>query len=223
MPQFKSGRCSLLAALVLAGPALGGCSSPSLPSLPSWFGSGPAAADSNASGVFTPPVNFECPNVEIRQGAGQLSISANPAEPTAMNQRYQLAFGELARECKVAGPMLTMKIGVRGRVILGPAGGPGEVDVPLRFAVVREGVNPTTITTKFHRLPVTIAPGDPHVAFSHVEDDITFPFPRGGEIDSYVVYIGFDPATAQEMDRKKKPAPKPARPVRRNTAQAPAQ
>jgi hypothetical protein len=222
MPQFKTR--SLLAALVLAGPALGGCSSPSLPSMPSWFGSSKtAAADSNASGVFTPPANFECPGVEIRQGAGQLAISANPAEPTAMNQRFQLAFSETARECRVVGPMLTMRVGVRGRVILGPAGTPGEVAVPIRFAVVRESVHPTTIATKFHLLPVMLAPGEPNVSFAYVEEDITFPFPRGNEIDAYVVYVGFDPASAQDMDRKKRPAPRPVRPNRRNTAQAPVQ
>ena len=43
--------------------------------------------------------------------------------------------------------------------------------------------------------------------------------PKGAEIDSYVVYIGFDPATAEEMDKaKKKPAPKPSR---RRVSEAP--
>jgi hypothetical protein len=219
MPHLVSRRRGLLAALALLGPALAGCSS--LPSTSSWFGSGSAAGNANASGAaFTPPADFECPVVEIRQGAGQLSISTNPAEPTAMNQRYQLGFADTARECKLNGTSVTMKVGVRGRVIVGPAGGPGQVDVPLRFAVVREGVDPTTIVTKFQRIPVTVQPNDPNVAFSYVEEDLTFPFPPGGGIDSYVVYIGFDPVTAQEMDRKRKPAPKPpARPRRANTAQ----
>ena len=33
----------------------------------------------------------------------------------------------------------------QGRIIIGPAGGPGKVDVPLRIAVVQEGVKPKTI------------------------------------------------------------------------------
>ena len=220
MPQLWSRHLGLLAALVILGPALAGCSSTSLPSFSGWFGSStPAAADSSAA--FTPPQNFECPAVTVRSGAAALSISANPGDNSALNQRYQLSLNDTARECKVAGPTLTMKVGVRGRVIVGPAGGPGQVDVPVRFAVVREGVEPKTIVTKFQRIGVSVAASDPSVAFSIVEDDLTFAFPRGAEIDSYVVYVGFDPVTAQEMDKaRRKPAP--ARP-RRSTAQAPAQ
>ena len=41
------------------------------------------------------------------------------------------------------GNIVTIKVGVQGRVILGPAGrGPATIDVPVRFAVVREGVEP---------------------------------------------------------------------------------
>ena len=220
MPQSWSRRGGLLAALVVLGPALGGCSSVSAPSFSGWFGSSsPAAGD--ASAALTLPENFECPAVTVRSGAAALAISANPADSSALNQRYQLALNDTARECKVAGPTLIMKVGVRGRVIVGPAGGSGQVDVPVRFAVVREGVEPKTIVTKFLRVGVNIGPNDPSVPFSVVEDDLSFAMPRGAEIDSYVVYVGFDPVTAQEMDKgRRKPAPKQHR---RTTAQAPAQ
>ena len=57
-----------------------------------------------------------------------------------MNLKYQVTIGTTARECRM-GPNNTvlLKVGMQGRVILGPEGGsPGTVDVPLRFAVVRE-------------------------------------------------------------------------------------
>jgi hypothetical protein len=219
MPQFSLRRRGLWAAVVLAGPLLAGCSS-ATSSFSSMFGRSSEAADSNASGIYTPPANFECPSVEVRAGAAQHSISANPAEPSPMTLRYQLTLGETARECKLVGSTLTMKVGVRGRVILGPAGGPGQVDVPIRFAVVREGVDPQTITTKFHRMAVAVPPNDANVAFSYVEGDIAFPMPKGAEIDYYVVYIGFDPITAEEMDRQRRPAPRPAR--GRRVSEAPA-
>jgi len=211
--QIKCQRRQRAAALVLLGSMLAGCSSaPSMPSVSSLFGSNSnsAAANSNASAAYTPPANFECPSVSVRQGAGTLSMSANPAEPTAMNLRYQVGIGDTARECRVVGTNVSMKVGVQGRIVLGPAGGPGQVDVPLRFAVVQEGVDPKTITTKLERISVTIPSNDGNVLFTHVEDDLTFPMPKGGEIDSYVIYIGFDPLGAQELD-KKKPAPKPPR------------
>jgi len=221
MSQVWSRR-SLLAGLALLGPMLANCSSaPSMSSVSSMFGSKPAA-NSNASAEL--PVNFECPEVTIRQGAGAFSVGAIPGDTTPLTQRYQLALGETARECRLVGTTVTMKVGVRGRVVVGPAGGPDQVDVPVRIAVVREGVTPRTIMSKLNRMTVAVPPGDPSVPFSVVEDDVSFPMPKGAEIDAYVVYVGFDPVGAQEMDKtKKKPAPKPARPRRANTAQAPAQ
>ena len=40
-------------------------------------------------------------------------------------------------------------------------------------------------------------PDRPRVPFVHVEQDLTFPMPRGSLIEAYVVYVGFDPARRQ--------------------------
>jgi hypothetical protein len=124
-----------------------------------------------------------------------------------MTTRYQASIGQTARECAAAGGMMTMKVGVEGRILLGPAGGPGHLDVPLRLAVVREGAEPKMIWSKFTRLGVTIPPGQTAVPFVLVEPGVTFPMPRAGELEAYVVYVGFDPdglPTRPEPRRKKK-------------------
>ena len=199
--------------LILLGPLLAGCSSSLLPSMPpsvtSMFGSGTPAGNANASttGSGNLPAGFECPDVTVRQGASTLTSSANPAEPTAMNLRYQVTIGTTARECRLEGNMVSIKVGMEGRVILGPQGSAGSVDVPIRFAVVEEGIDPKTIVTKLDRVAVTVPPNDSNVLFRHVTEGLVFPMPRGGAIDSYVVYIGFDPLSVQEQERKK-PAPK---------------
>ena len=194
---------------------LAGCSS--MDSL-SMFGSSKSSTDASsasASASAVPAVDFECPTIGIRQGAGTYKLSAPTADQSAaMTTRYQVGIGQTARECRQVGTTVTMKIGVQGRVVLGPAGTPGELDVPLRFAVIKEGVDPKTIMTKLQRIHVTIPSGDTNVAFTHVEEDISFPMPKdAGDIDSYVVYIGFDPMGAKEFERKRpaKPAPKPKR------------
>jgi hypothetical protein len=80
--------------------------------------------------------------------------------------------------------------------------------VPLRLAVVQEGVNPKTILSKFAREQVTIANAVDRVTFTHIDPEISFPMPQpAANIDSYVVYVGFDPQGAQQ--EKKKPAAKP--------------
>jgi hypothetical protein len=129
--------------------------------------------------------------------------------------RYQASFGQTARECKLAGNVLTIKVGIEGRLIVGPAGGPGQVEVPIRYAVVQEGPEPKPITTKLHWQPVMVQPGETNVSFTQIEEDLTFPLPRGNALEAYVVYVGFDRA-AVKVPEKKKPAKKPA-PVSRRT------
>lgn len=109
-----------------------------------------------------------------------------------------------------------MKVGIEGRIILGPAGGPGQFEIPLRYAVVQEGPEPKTILTKLRWFTVPIPPGVPHVPFTQIEEDISFPMPlHPSELDAYVVYVGFDSAAAKVPEKKtpaKKPPPKPRRP-----------
>jgi len=121
-----------------------------------------------------------------------LNIAAKAGEATAGDLRYQLSFGQTARECAVQSGTMSIKVGVQGRVILGPLGGPGQVDIPLRYAVVREGPEPRTIITKFKRFPVMIAADQTHLQFVDVEEGLSFPLPTRSELEAYVVYVGFD-------------------------------
>ena len=178
------------------------------------FGNRPAAQSQAPGQVTTPPEDIECPTVEIRLGTSTFAVSTVGVNPSPLSLRYQASFGQTARECKLAGNTLTIKVGVEGRVVLGPAGGPGQIDVPIRYAVVQEGPEPKTILTKVHWQPITIPPGETNVPFTQVEEDLSFPMPRGNTLDAYVVYIGFDSAAAKEPV-KKKPEKKPPRPPRR--------
>jgi hypothetical protein len=145
-----------------------------------------------------------CPPVTVRPGTASLAFNAPGAEG-AMTLRYQATVGQTARECRAIGGNLHMRVGVQGRLILGPAGGPGKVDIPLRLALVQEGPAPKTHWTKLQHISVVIPDGVPHVTFAHVEEDISVPMPKGTEIDAYVVYVGFDAAGAKEQPDKKKP------------------
>jgi hypothetical protein len=152
--------------------------------------SSPPPAGSNPS---NPAEELDCPGVSVRHGASTLSISQPGVEATPMTTRYQVSIGQTARECAALGGVITMKVGVEGRVLLGPVGGPGTIDIPLRMAVVQEGTVPKTILSKFYKFAVAIPPGQTNVPFMHVEQDLTFPMPRGADLDAYVVYVGFDP------------------------------
>ena len=160
--------------------------------------------------------DVDCPGVEVRTGAATMMVAAKVKQPTANDLRYQLSFNRMARECAVHSATMSVKVGIEGRVILGPAGGPGNISVPVRYAVVREGPEPKSIVTKFHRVPVSIAPGQVNLEFTHIEDSLSFPMPSSSELAAYVIYVGFDeqgrterPARPAKKSKPKRPLPTP--------------
>lgn len=214
--ERKRGGGRAMVALVGAA-ALSGCSwassigsSDSSPSLGSRFASLFSSAKPGVTQPASPTPSapdVECPGVDIRTGASTLEVAVKTAQPTAGDLRYQLSFGQTARECLVQAGAMSIKVGVQGRVILGPMGAPGKIDVPLRYAVVREGPEPKTIATKFKRVSVIVAPDQTHVQFVDVEEGLSFPLPSASELEAYVVYVGFD----EIGDKNEKKSAKSAR------------
>jgi hypothetical protein len=153
-----------------------------------------------------PPVEIDCPSVTVRQGAATLAITEPGVEASPMTTRYQVSIGDTARDCAARGGVMTMRVGVEGRVLLGPVGGPGQIDIPLRMAIVREGTTPKTILSKFAKLAVAISPGQTSVPFVHVEQELSFPAPSAKDLESYIVYVGFDPESlSTKPERKARP------------------
>ena len=180
-----------------------------------FFGTG-SEAQAQALTTTADPLQ-DCPVTDIRSGASTLPFNdARDATPNTL--RYQATIARLARECVVRGTSMTIKVGVQGRVVVGPAGGPGQIEVPLRYALVQEGPEPKTILTKFYKFPVTIGEGQSNVPFLHVEEDITFNVPSRTALDNYIVYVGFDPAAAKEQPARKTPAKKTSTPKLRGSS-----
>jgi hypothetical protein len=209
--ECKWIRWSLSIAALAAACAAGGCSSGSGLSFGERFNQAAATGATVAQAQPTTEsttVSY-CPSVDVRPGTSSLMFNA-PGTEGAMGLRYQATLGQTARECSAAGGNLNMKVGIQGRIILGPAGGPGTIEIPLRLALVQEGPTPKTHWTKLYRIPVSIGEGVPNVSFTHVEEDLTVPMPAGGTLDSYVVYVGFDALAAREQQKKQPPPRKRA-------------
>jgi hypothetical protein len=214
----KPGHAALLGGVIVLAALLSGCSSDGITgsapsgssrSLSEIFSSKPASyaqAGTTAAADATEFDPSDCPPVDVRQGASTFSVNTAPKNPAEAQLRYQGNFAQTARSCSRSGTTMTIKVGVQGRVILGPGGGPGQLDVPIRFALVQEGIQPKTIWTKFYRVPVTVPDGQPSVSFTHIEDDLTVPMPSKDTLDAYVVYVGFDPMS---LSQKPKAAPPP--------------
>jgi hypothetical protein len=215
----RNGRLCSLAVLAIAGGVLSGCgagsmfgsgSSDSSPSIGDRFGQ-LFGSKSQAVGDAPPPAEQNeatCPAVSIRPGASTYAVGMPGKEASGSDLRYQATITRTARDCTLAGGQVTARIGIQGRVIAGPAGTPTSVDVPLRVAVVQDGVTPKTIFTKSYQTNVSMN-ADSSVLFSLVAEDVVYPVPPGSAGDSYVFYIGFDPqalkpeAKARPMRKKK--------------------
>ncbi|MFG1299340.1 hypothetical protein V5F49_06040 [Xanthobacter sp. V3C-3] len=166
--------------------------------------SGTTGALTVGSGANTE--TYDCPLLTVRTGAATWQVTDKPSGAL----RYQGTIGRLARECSIAGGTMLVKVGIEGRILLGEKGSPGQVKVPIRIAVVNEGPNPKTITTKFFAVAVDV-PADPgHTAFTVVEDQISFPLLKPADMERYVIYVGFDPQGTPEPRDRPKPAPSAA-------------
>ena len=163
--------------------------------------------NSDAAGAPSSPATVQdgggltCPDIKIRPGASTYAVAAPGKQPVGNDLRYQATITRSARDCNLENGRITARVGIQGRVIVGPAGAPATVEVPLRVAVVKDGVNEKVITTTVVRTMVSMGEGL-SVPFSVVAEDVVYPAVSVDENDSYVFYIGFDPQAL-------KPEPKP--------------
>jgi len=147
--------------------------------------------------------DLTCPSVSIRPGASTYAVGAAGKPAVGNDLAFQATITRTARSCDLNAGQISVKIGIQGRVIVGPAGAPAAVDVPLRVAVVQEGVTPKTIATKVFQTNVQIG-SETSVPFSLVGEDLVYPAPTGTAGDSYIFYIGFDPQALKPEPRARK-------------------
>jgi len=195
----------LPALIVLFAGLLGGCSSAP------GSGAGPTNAVGNflAFGTTAPPpapdrakdvVKIDCPEVEVLGGAAAMRVGGQENA----NVKYQYSMGDVARECQVENGQINIKVGVEGRVLLGPAGGPGSFQVPVRIAIRREADQKPAMS-KVYRVAAAIPAGESQTTFNVVSDTFQVPYLRPRADDDYTIVVGFDDkAEAPAPGRKKR-------------------
>lgn len=128
-----------------------------------------------------------CPEIRIREGTEVARLYERDREDDPAAVVWQASVGKTARECLYdAAGNLTLRIGVSGRVVAGPKGGPTTVTLPLRIAVVKH--KEAVLASELYPLSVALPTGRSTV-FSDVRE-LTVPSP-GSERD-YIIYVGFD-------------------------------
>lgn len=129
-----------------------------------------------------------CPPVQIRGGTEALTIyeRGHDSEPDFV--QHQASITRTARECSSTAEGISIKLGIAGRVVAGPKGGPANLAMPVRIVVSKEGGD--VLYSELYKMPVTIVPPNLSSDFSQVFQEVSVPV--GAQERDLIVYVGFD-------------------------------
>jgi len=96
---------------------------------------------------------------------------------------------KLARECQLYSDRVVVRYGFAGRVLLGPKGQAGVVNLPVRVQVA--GTDKKVLAKDAMKLTATIPAGNPVGYFSMVRE-ISFPVIVGSRPEDYKIFVAFD-------------------------------
>ncbi len=135
-------------------------------------------------------VSVICPVVDVRDGGAAHRVYSGSGTDNA-NVRYQYSIGETARECTVENNQIVIKVGVEGKVLLGPAGAASTFNVPVFIGVMRDEGR-AMLTSKVYNISASIPSGATQTSFSVVSEPLIVPFTRENAAADYTIYIGFE-------------------------------
>ena len=133
-----------------------------------------------------PAIATECPPIKVKPGGEALFYYGKGKVGNPKDLNYQAIIDKQSRNCVVSNGLITVKMGMVGRLLLGPAGNQTNVDVPVRFTVERDGV---AMFSEKYEIPVTITPPNQSEEFVKVVENVAVPYTGGEQI---VFYVGFD-------------------------------
>jgi hypothetical protein len=131
--------------------------------------------------------DINCPEVDIAEGGS--AYRAGGAESASV--RYQFNISDTARQCDPAGPgQATIKIGVAGNLVIGPAGSPGTFSVPLRITVTQDSGH-KQVYSRTYKIEAT-ADAMSSGQFRMVAEPIPVSMPTLQLASIYSITVGFE-------------------------------
>lgn len=145
------------------------------------------AAIAQAAPNALPAIATECPPIKVRNGGEALYgyVSNRTGDPNALN--FQAVIDKQSRNCVVSNGLITVKMGVVGRLLLGPAGEKRDFTLPIRFAVERDN---QAVFSERYDIPVNVTAPNQSEEFVKVVENVAIPYIGGEDI---VIWVGFDP------------------------------
>jgi hypothetical protein len=144
------------------------------------------AAVAQAQTTALPAIATECPPIRVRPGTEAMFYYGNGRVGDARSLQYQGVIDESSRNCVVSNGLITVNMGVAGRVLLGPAGNQTSVNAPLRFAVERDG---QAVFSEKYTVPVPVVAPARSAEFVKTIENVAIPYLGGEKI---TIWVGFD-------------------------------
>lgn len=146
-----------------------------------------AAQISQIQSTALPAIATQCPPIKVRLGGEAIFSYVNNRVGDARALKYQAVIDGQSRNCIVSNGLITVKMGVVGRLILGPSNTQNSETLPIRFVVER---NEIAVFSQLYDIPLAVTPPDRSAEFVKVVENVAIPY-LGGE--NIVIWVGFDP------------------------------
>ena len=143
-------------------------------------------AGGSASAPTPAVIQAACPAVTLRDGTSSYRNYAKGGKDDPSKVVYQASLADTTRQCVQSEDRLTVTVVAQGRVVAGPAGGPGKVTLPIRVAAT-DGEK--TLYSELTQYPVEVPPGTANAQFVFTKADVTLPAGAGAEAK---IFVGFD-------------------------------
>jgi len=134
--------------------------------------------------------SITCPPITIQPGTESFSVYADD-QVGAFSLNYQANITDTATECNATGGVLTVKLGVRGRILAGPKSVYGDILLPLRVAVTRDGSE--VIYSELHAITQALLETQPSKPWATVIENIQVP-----DEGTLRILLGFDDEKEQK-------------------------
>ncbi|MCF6303634.1 MAG: hypothetical protein L3J13_10655 [Devosiaceae bacterium] len=174
--------------IVLAGCGVGSLMGGSADTTAQLAQTSPTAAQiSQIQSTALPAIATQCPPIKVRRGGEAVFSYVNNRVGDAQALKYQAVIDGQSRNCIVSNGLITVKMGVVGRLILGPSNTQNDATLPVRFVVER---NEIAVFSQLYDIPLTVTPPDRSAEFVKVVENVAIPY-LGGE--NIIIWVGFDP------------------------------
>ncbi|TCD13485.1 hypothetical protein [Oricola cellulosilytica] len=127
-----------------------------------------------------------CPRPVLREGTAILRTFTRGNENNPDEIIYQATITDVTRTCRYRDGLLYMSVVAAGRVVNGPKGTTGNLELPVRVAISHGEDLPYS---RLGKINVPISPGGGATQFIYKDEQVSVPAPTEPSLQ---VFVGFD-------------------------------